>query len=693
MKKYEKMGIYSWVPLIGFDKNLSDKGVRDLIEGQMGFIPRGIILWVVHNDIINMHKPGLPEREVFPPDICSYNANPYNAVRARQDWTNYDLRELVSELKKYGVEVYISFSGDYHYDDLHKEWMSDHMELNRITHKGGESLNALKRFKDGSYYEDFFAEKLLSFLLDYGMDGVHVADDFCPHGRCIDNGDFTTDTVDQFRKYTGIEIPGDVAVFGDDSIGALKARAEWVWENKREEFIIFHKNRWNDFWKKITSRLKPYGKKTFVLGMYCTDPFETLYNKGVDLKGLIESGVDYLMPNANPNGRMLLDGRSGIYYHDAYLLPFTDAYVDGGGKFNMFGVKDVSEEWNALNHAPTWVDRDINYFPSFFRWTKEGAKRCIDGLNVCLGDGIFREDWDFLTERMEKAFSDAPKRNINPTVLWSDSAFEKFLPEYIKTRRISPHKLSYELAERGAHIGAIVRSEDLSERCGNLLVPDFDLLSEEEKLSVAGYKGGAVIATAKAEGLDLAKYGIEPEIYFEDRETPFVLSAFAFNLSGIERERVESLLATEDNSPILDDPFHAEERFETLFTDMPFQKVSEGFLSSVAYLVNLTYRHLFESTHPMIVKEMEDGAYRLYIFNDDRLHYGKATVEAKSDVLEVKNISKFPFLPVKFSSDGRSFGHRASRDCSEGRYFRVMVAQGGIAVVDVYLKNDAPSAE
>ena len=89
----------------------------------------------------------------------------------------------------------------------------------------------------------------------------------------------------------------------------------------------------------------------------------------------------------------------------------------------------------------------------------------------------------------------------------------------------------------------------------------------------------------------------------------------------------------------------------------------------------------------MIVKEMEDGAYRLYIFNDDRLHYGKSLVKAKKDVQEVKNISKFPFLPVKFSADGRSFGHRASRDSKTGNYFRVMIAQGGIAVVDVYFEK------
>jgi hypothetical protein len=115
--------------------------------------------------------------------------------------------------------------------------------------------------------------------------------------------------------------------------------------------------------------------------------------------------------------------------------------------------------------------------------------------------------------------------------------------------------------------------------------------------------------------------------------------------------------------------------------------VSEGFLSAIAYLINTSYGELFECTHPMIVKEMEDGAYRLYIFNDDRLHYGKSVVKAVKAVKEVKNVSKFPFLPVKFSSDGRSFGHRASRDSKDGSFFRVIIGQGGIAVVDVYFEK------
>ena len=688
LKKFDKAELYSWVPLIGFDKDQADKGVRELIEEQMGFVPHGIILWVTHNDIINLHKPGLRERVTFPPDICSYHANPYNAVRERQDWTNYDLYELVKEIKKFGSEVYISFSGGYHYDDKHKEWMSDHMELNRITHRGGESLNALKRFKNGTYYEDFFADQLISFLTDYDIDGVHTADDFCPHGRCIENGDFTTDFVGQFTDYTGIEIPAEIAVAGDDSVAALQRRAEWIWEYHRECFIRFHARRWNDFWRKVTPRLKEYGKKAFVLGMYCTDPFETLYNKGLDMKGLIEAGVDYLMPNANPNGRMLLDGRSRIYYHDAYLLPFTDAYVNGGKKFNMFGVKDVSEEWNALNHAPTWVDRDINLFPSFFRWTKDGAKRCIDGFNVCLGDGIFREDWKWLLERFAGGFCDAPEQNINPTLVWSDSAFDKFLGQYICTRRYSPHKFTYELAEHGAHIGAIVRSEDISERCGNLLVPDFDLLSETEKRMIAQYKGGSVIGIAKAEGLDLAQYGIAPDVYFEDKNTPFVHAAFAFQLKNADQNEIDKLLETEDHTPVIEDPYHATEPFETLFHDMPFQKVSEGFLQAVAYLVNLSYGHLFACTHPMIVKQIKDGAYRLYILNDDRLHYGKSVVMAKREVKMVQNISKFPFLPVKFSKDGKNFGHRSTTDTLQGKYFRVMIAEGGMSVVDVYLEEE-----
>jgi hypothetical protein len=89
---------------------------------------------------------------------------------------------------------------------FHKEWLSDHQEIRtcRINYPG--NLMCLKRFKDGTYYEDFFAEKLVQTLVDYDMAGVHLADMFCPTEHLY-KSDYSTDMTEQFIDHTGIVLP------------------------------------------------------------------------------------------------------------------------------------------------------------------------------------------------------------------------------------------------------------------------------------------------------------------------------------------------------------------------------------------------------------------------------------------------------------------------------------------------------
>ena len=85
--------------------------------------------------------------------------------------------------------------------------------------------------------------------------------------------------------------------------------------------------------------------------------------------------------------------------------------------------------------------------------------------------------------------------------------------------------------------------------------------------------------------------------------------------------------------------------------------------------------------------EMPDGAIRMYVINDDRLHYALSTVTIKNhDIEKVNVISKFPLLPVKFS-DAKRFGFCTQDYPGDQHTFRVIVPQGGVSVVDVYLKK------
>lgn len=683
---FDKATISVWIPLIGFDKDLPDKGVGNLLES-MQFKPHAMSLLACHIDIIN-HYDGLDKEYCLHPDNCSYHASPRNEERNRQDWTNLDLKGLADSLNKEKIETYLCVGTSNSQDLFHREFASDHPELLQYMRYGKYSLNVLKRFKDGTYYEDFFADKVCKMLTDYGFTGLHVMDNFCPGAGGTYSNDYSLDMLEQFSDYSGIALPEEILALGDDdSEESSRKRGDWIWEYHRQGWIEFHAWRWEGFWKKICGRLHAIGKKTFVLGMYCTDPFQTLYVKGVDLRRIVNAGVDSLMPNVAASGSAIGKKRPWRYYEMSTMIPLTDVFVEKAQKLNMLGVKDGTEEWDMLHHAAPLLERDIYYLASYFRHTPDGLKRCLDGYNVCLGDGIYADEWKWLKERFDIAFSDVPEKILLPTVVWSDTALYNTLPEFIQTRRWSLHKFMVELAKSGTQLGAMVRTEHLSEKCGDLFIPNFDLLSEEEKQLIAAYKGGAVICTASAEKDFCPKqYGIEPDIWFEDQHSPYKNAAFAFNLSVKNRDGILEALAEDDGTPALEDVYHTQEvSYPSFRNDFPCQKVSVGFVKALGLLLKECQSPLVEATMPILPMQMADGRLRIYGINDDRLHYDSCFVTVHKDIKEVKNISKFPMLPVKFSDSGDfSFTTTAN---PEGKHtFKLLIPQGGISIVDVYLK-------
>lgn len=688
MKKYfDKAEIFTWTPLIGFDKDKRDKGVKKFIK-RMGFTPHGISVFAFSPDIVN-HHDGVDKVRVLPPDNCAYHANPYNEERRRQEWTNKDVKILVDNLKKRGVETFLGIMGAESGNRHHTEWISQHPEIRTHFRHSKWGFNVLKRFEDGTYYEDFFADKACEALVDYGFDGIHVTDAFCPNCGSRAEGDFSYDMLEQFVNYSGMEIPEEILNIKDESFESINRRGDWIWANIRQEWLEFYTWRWEQFWKKVCDRLHAIGKKVFVIGTYCTDPFATHYATGVDLRRIVDAGVDMLMPNAAANASCMRHSyRPWVYYEHATMCALTDAFVTGGKKFHMLGVKDVSEEWDMLHHAPNLLERDMNYMASFHRQTENGFKRSLDGFIICLADGIYEQEWEWLRDRFDTAFNPAPQKYITPSLVWSDHAHYALIPEYIKTRRYTPHKFMAELDWKGANIGSVVRTEDINSESGNLFVPNFDMLSDEEKIKLSEYKGGAVIATASAMGdFKPENYGITPDIYFEDHDTPFVNMAFAYNIEIADKQAILDIVSEDDDTPVLDDPFNAEDKINTIYQLIPFQKVSIGFRKALAKMVALTTDNLFEASHPTIAMEMPDGAVRMYVMNDDRLGYAASTITIKHhDIEKVNVISKFPLLPVKFS-DTKEFSITAQDYPGDKHTFRVLVTQGGVSIVDVYLKN------
>ena len=292
------------MPMIGFDREEADKGVGRLLE-RMSFAPNGVAAFLFHPDIVN-HHAGMEVERTLPPDNCSYYGSPRNEERCRQDWTNYDLKVLMEGLTAAGVEPYLGIMGVELGNRWHDEWLAEHPEVRLATRDSEWGYNVLKRLADGTYYEDFFVDKLCEALVDYGFAGLQVADNFCPTASTLQRGDFSADMFGQFVDHAGLDVPAELGDgLSDDSRAMRNRRGDWIWSACREAWVEFNAWRWEQFWRKVCDRLHQIGRKAIVLGMYCTDPFETLYCKGVDLRRLARAGVDYLMPNIVPTGLRL----------------------------------------------------------------------------------------------------------------------------------------------------------------------------------------------------------------------------------------------------------------------------------------------------------------------------------------------------------------------------------------------------
>jgi hypothetical protein len=424
--------------------------------------------------------------------------------------------------------------------------------------------------------------------------------------------------------------------------------------------------------------------------MYCTDPFETLYCNGIDLQRLVRAGVDYLMPNIVPTGlRLQHPDYPDRFHRYMTLAPLTSAFVPEGKLLSLLGVKDATEEWDVLHHAPCLLERDIYTLLSFMTATGAGLKRSLDGLMICLGDGIRGDEWTWLKERLEIGFVQGVQQVLAPTLIWSDAALYNTLPAYIRTRRWTVHKFTYEMAEHGTRCGAVMRSENLASADGSLFVPNFDLLSDAEKRAVAAYRKGPVVATAAVENFAPADYGIRPDIYFVDRFSDYPMCAFAFNSSIADADAITALVATDDGTENLKgNPCDAPEHRNVLKETLTFCKVTAGFVRACALLLKTVGNDRFTCNLPVVPMRLEDGRYRLYLSNPEMNSYGYATVTAKFPIKSVVNVSKYPMLPVKFmDSASEGVGWMGKDSDGTQRIFRVKVTPGGVTILDVVLQE------
>jgi len=152
------------------------------------------------------------------------------------------------------------------------------------------------------------------------------------------------------------------------------------------------------------------------------------------------------------------------------------------------------EEWDAIHHKPTVLEREIYSLANVYRTLPDGRLApSAEGFLACLADGLRPAAWAWLRDRWALAFSDAPRRALGATALWSDAAMDAQQPDFIANRTWTVHRWLFHLMYHGAPVQTAVRVSDLAGVSGALLVLNPQLLPPPEREAVQAYRGGPVV--------------------------------------------------------------------------------------------------------------------------------------------------------------------------------------------------------
>lgn len=677
-----------WMQMLGFDRNDPDGGVDRFLE-QIGFLPESVCALLFHPDFVHLHR-GMEEEYELLRTNCAYYGIPRNKERERQPWTNYDLRKLIAALKARGVPFYAGIMGVYLKDLYHREWISEHPEVRCCRTTGDGSLCCLKRLADGTYYEDFFIRKTCEMLTDYDCAGIHLSDAFCPTSRLFVS-DYSTDMCEQFLSHTALSFPEAVAAtMGEDGMEARNARADYIHAALYEEWIRFYEWRWGVFFQKLCSAVHALGKEVHILGMYCTDPFETRFLYGFDMCRVIDAGVDCVTANILPTSVALNAPGMPYFFHRIHLdLPLVRAQIPNTRIPSMLGVQDASEEWSVLDHRPTLLERDLYTMSSTLGKGENGNEPAADGFFFCLSDGIPSDKWEFLRERVACATDFEAKGSHSPLILWSATETDRMIGEFLRTRRTSCHKQATDIFEAGTPFGGAVRTELLPKTEAPIFAPNVDLLSDEERVALVAYSH-PVVGTAPV-GYDLSAFAPSYVCADAHSDCPMQVFVSGITLSDEQRRQIDAI-ATEDDGRLsranepLDD-------CNPLYTVLPFAKLSSGFVKACGTLLSAAMQSIFPVVCdvPMMALALQNGRHRLYLYNPDENHYGHANVTSAYPIQKADVVSAYPVLPVRFQDvapldlGGNRFAFDHEKAVDLPRAFRVKLAPGGVTVVELTL--------
>ena len=491
---------YLWTELLAFDADASDFGVGEYL-GRMPIRPKGVSLLLTDPEIVHAHR-GL-ERDFPIGDVeCAYCGRPWNEERQRQRWTAWQLRGLVGELKRHGVEAYPSFfeismaSNSQYIARFGLErrpgfWIDAHPEvLNQVkSGKRHSGICVIKHLSDGTLYEDFFTAQLVRFLTEYGFAGFHAADGYGHPRSPVCEGDFSDDVVAQFlAAEPTVRIPDGLS---------FAARADWLLGHCRESWSRFYARRHAEFLAKVSAALRRNRLSLRPNTSWTCDPHEALFRYGEDYRLLEKAGIDGFFAEASATV-LTIEGWGNPHLSKLDLCRaalLRTACAVNVPAIHLACVKDGMEEYNSLRHAPALMQAEVLGLQTICR----GDRRASPDIFWCLTDGITPDEgramdalWTLLP---------LPAEADGVRVVWSDRAHDAELSAYCQERHPSSFVLLAELLHAGASLCSGVRLDELNpDDCRPLLVLNPGLFPEVERAALRRRKGRTIFFGLGADG-------------------------------------------------------------------------------------------------------------------------------------------------------------------------------------------------
>ncbi|MHB1459359.1 MAG: hypothetical protein ACYC0V_20810, partial [Armatimonadota bacterium] len=436
-------------------------------------------------------------------------------------------------------------------------------------------------------------------------------------------------------------------------------RADWIWDNRSLEWIEFYVDRWASFYEKVVSALHKASKKVVVNSAWTRDPFEAVYRYGVDYKRIANTGIDGIIVESSACSADMEGGGAERHYQFLAALLLIGAYAPDTKLIFLHGIKDTTEQWDVLHHAPAMLEREVHSLANLFTVEADGGlKRCADGLMACLGDGISHRDWQWLQDTWNVAFSCIPSQIVGATLIWSDSVLRNEIRAYICAGRWSTHRILYHLMEKGAPILSAVDVTNIDNMEGCILVINHHLYSPETLQKILSYKNGPVIMIGD-------KLRTSPD----DACAPSHLSCWIHGANGESRPDVHD--DGDDGRK-----FSVAEAAKpwAFLDDLSFCGVSEHFIENCTKTIQDTIDDVKilrnEDSIQVFAVELSDGTLRLMAKND-RHHYVRPQIDVGRTIDSIHVLNRFPLGDIAHN----------------GSVFEVKVPGKGIVILDVKLAD------